>query len=116
MDRKVRLAVAAHVRHCQTDYNKLIRETRDRVKARKAVSMDVSRKLQEWRVGLGKATNPITKVPPKKLARKLDEPRKAKPVMKKRTLNTTKSPRKRIEKHAAKAENAIGDVPSDQSK
>ncbi|KFA65335.1 hypothetical protein S40285_10030 [Stachybotrys chlorohalonatus IBT 40285] len=66
----------------KTDYNKPIRETKDRVKARKAVFINVSRKLQEWRVGLIKATSPRTKVAPKKLAGKVDEPRKAKPVTK----------------------------------
>lgn len=45
----VRLAVTAHIRHAETDYDKLLAEGWERWEARDQVSLDVERILDQWR-------------------------------------------------------------------
>ena len=45
----VRLAVTAHIRHAETDYDKLLAEGWERWDARDQVSLDVERVLDQWR-------------------------------------------------------------------
>ena len=49
IESKVRLAVAAHVRHVHTDYDKLIRQKGGREEARKVVQPAVIQLLQQWK-------------------------------------------------------------------
>lgn len=55
IESKVRLAVAAHVRHVHTDYDKLIRQKGGREEARKTVQPAVMQLLQQWRGNSRKA-------------------------------------------------------------
>lgn len=43
------LAVTAHIRHAETDYDKLLAEGWERWDARDQVSLDVERTLDQWR-------------------------------------------------------------------
>jgi hypothetical protein len=45
----IRLAVTAHIRHAETDYDKLLAEGWERWDARDQVSLDVERILDQWR-------------------------------------------------------------------
>ena len=47
----IRLAVAAHVRHVETNYDVLLCHGTDRGDARQAVAADVERVLERWRIG-----------------------------------------------------------------
>lgn len=55
---KVHLSVAAHVRHCHTEYELLMRRGKGREAARREVHPETQRVLQEWRGGsdAGKST------------------------------------------------------------
>jgi hypothetical protein len=45
----VRLAVAAHIRHRETDYDKLLAQGYDRGQARAIIAKPVLRTLESWR-------------------------------------------------------------------
>jgi len=45
---KVRLAVAAHIRHCHTPYERILGKTKDRAGARKTVLPQVNKLMEEW--------------------------------------------------------------------
>jgi hypothetical protein len=44
----VRMAVVAHIRHCETEYDKLLSRGADRVEARYVVEKDVTAVLENW--------------------------------------------------------------------
>ncbi|KAJ6784282.1 hypothetical protein PWT90_10470 [Aphanocladium album] len=58
LDDKVRLAVAAHVRHTHTDYDTLVRGEKSRKEARKAVYNTVREVLAKWEGG-SKQAEPV---------------------------------------------------------
>ncbi|UNI22759.1 hypothetical protein JDV02_008620 [Purpureocillium takamizusanense] len=45
---KARLAVAAHIRHCHTPYDRILNKSKDRAGARKAVYPQVTELMKEW--------------------------------------------------------------------
>jgi hypothetical protein len=47
-DRAVRLAVVAHIRHCETQYDDLLAMGEDRLEARATVAVAVDVVLQRW--------------------------------------------------------------------
>ncbi|KAI5463302.1 hypothetical protein BGZ63DRAFT_332534, partial [Mariannaea sp. PMI_226] len=48
IDQRAKLAVAAHIRHCHTDYETLVGGPTSREKARDAIQGDLTRILEEW--------------------------------------------------------------------
>ena len=44
----VRMAVIAHIRHCETDYDELLGRGDERWEARAAVEEEVAKVLQKW--------------------------------------------------------------------
>lgn len=48
LDEKVRLAVTAHVRHCHTDYDKVVKGCKTKWKARDSTRDEVSRVMVSW--------------------------------------------------------------------
>jgi hypothetical protein len=58
LEKKVHLAVAAHIRHRHTDYEKLFKEI-PRDEARKAVAAGVKGLLLQWKEGSGLEDDPI---------------------------------------------------------
>ncbi|KAK7431435.1 hypothetical protein QQZ08_001925 [Neonectria magnoliae] len=57
LDQKVQLAVAAHVRHSHTEYDKLIRGKMNRKRARNAINSQATQILSRWRGGTMRVVN-----------------------------------------------------------
>lgn len=81
MDTKVRLAVAAHIRHCHTGYDKMMERGDDRAASRGKVQQFILDKLSEWR---GKTDSKESKRPPKNTSNSRGAGRKPTPRQTKR--------------------------------
>ncbi|KAK7418375.1 hypothetical protein QQX98_003995 [Neonectria punicea] len=57
LDQKVQLAVAAHVRHCHTQYDTLVRGKMNRNEARSAIKPQATQILSRWRGGTMRVVN-----------------------------------------------------------
>lgn len=69
LEEKVKLAVRAHIRHCHTDYDKLLKEGTNRETARNMVWKRVSEVATGWGAKVGKQAGPHKKAA-KKVAAK----------------------------------------------
>lgn len=69
LDAKVQLAVKAHIRHCHTDYDSLLRSNTSKEKARRMISPEVEKVARSWMSDLLKVSRKEIKATKRRLKR-----------------------------------------------